>query len=173
MRDHWSLFRGLLRPWTRQVARRVMVGRQLDSDTGNGRFTRLDVDSVVCRAWDVFADLSVDLPSHPMVGSRLNIHLACLTLAFFRALTEYGVARAGAIELTAELTWSFYRKWGVLRRFVERGDSQGRLAVGDIVPLSFPFNPTGYLEFLSPTVEPRLEREDRHAFHSAPVRSSR
>ena len=173
MRDRWSILRGLLTPWTRLVARRVIVGRQLVSDPGSGRFTQLDVDRVVGRAWVVFADLSTDLPGHPMVGSRLNVQLAYLTLAFFRALTEYGVARAGAIELTADLTWSFYGKWGVLQRFVERGDSQERIAVGDIVPLSFPFNPRGYPELLSPTLEPRLERENRHAFHSAPVRSSR
>lgn len=173
MRDRWSLFRGLLRPWTRQVARRVIVGRQLDSDPGSGRFTRLDVDSVVYRAWVVFADLSADSPGRPMVGSRLNIHLACFTLAFFRALTEYGVAHAYAIELTADLTRSFHRQVEVLRRFVETGDPQKRRTVGDIVPLSFPFNSTGYLELLSPIPEPQLEREDRHAFHSATVRSSR
>jgi hypothetical protein len=121
----------------------------------------------------VFADLSADLPGHLIVGSRLNIHLACLTLAFFRALTEYGLARAYAIELTADLTWNFYRKLGILRRFVETGDSQKRLASGDIVPLSFPFNPTGYPELLSPAPEPPLEREDGHAFHFAPLRSSR
>ena len=173
MLDRCSLFRGLPRPWTRQVARRVIVGRQLVSDPEGGRFTQFDVDRVVCRAWVMFADLSADLPGHPMVGSRLNVHVACLTLAFFRALTEYGVARAYAIELTADVTWSFYRRWRVLRRFVETGDPQASPAVGDIVPLSFPFNSTGYLELLFPTPEPQLEREDRHAFRLAPVRSSR
>ena len=173
MRDRWSLFRGLLRPWTRLVARRVIVGRQLVSDPGSGRFTQLDVDRVVGRAWVVFADLSTDLPDHPMVGSRLSVHLACLTLAFFRVLTQYGVARAYAIELTADLTWSFYGRWRVLRRFVGTGDQQAIPAVGDIVPLSFPFSSIIYLELVSPTRERRLEREDLHAFRLAHVRSSR
>jgi hypothetical protein len=120
----------------------------------------------------VFADLSADLPGHPMVGSRLRVRVACLTLAFFRALTEYGVARAYAIELTADLASNFYRRWRVLRRFVGTRDLQASPAVGDIVPLSFPFDSTGYLELLSPTPERRLEREDRHAFRLVPVRSS-
>ena len=121
----------------------------------------------------MFADLSADLPRHLMVGTWLNVHLACLTLAFFRALTEYRVNRAYAIELTADLTWSFYRRWRVLRRFVGKGDPRANRVVGDVVPLSFPLDSTGYLELLSRTLELGLEREDRHAFHSVPVRSSR
>lgn len=176
MRDRWSLLRGLLGLWTRQAARRLIVGRQRSSDPASGRFTRSDVDRVVSRAWVTFADLSVDLPGQPTPGSRLNVRLACLTLAFFRALMEYGVARAYAIELTADLTGSFYREWGVLRRFVETRDPLEHLdslSVGDIVPLSFPFNPPDYTGRLFPTPEAWLEREDRHAFRWAPVRTSR
>lgn len=122
------------------------------------------------------ADLSMDLPSQPTPGSRLNVRLACLTLAFFRALIEYGVARAYAIELTADLTGSLCRKWQALRRFVEIRTplrNLDSLSVGDIVPLSFPFSPLGYIGPLFPSPEPRLEREDRHAFRWAPVRTSR
>jgi hypothetical protein len=115
MRDRWSLFRGLLGPWTRQAAQRIIVGRPRSSDPAGGRFTRSDVDRIVSRAWVTFADLSVDLPGQPTPGFRLNVRLGCITLAFFRALMEYGVARTYAIELTSDLTWSFYKKWGALR----------------------------------------------------------
>ena len=90
----------------------------------------------------------MDLPGQPTLGFRLNVRLACLTLAFFRAFMEYGVARNCAIEFTADLTWSFYEKWGALRRFLRRGDPLGNfksLSLGDIVPLSFPFDPPGYM----------------------------
>lgn len=118
----------------------------------------------------------MDFPSQPTVGSRLNVRLACLTLAFFRALTEYAVARPYAIELTADLTGSFYKKWRALRRFVETRDplkNLDSLPVGDIVPLAFPFDPSGDVVHLSRTPEARLEREDRHASRWAPVRTSR
>ena len=176
MRDRWSLFRGLLGLWTRQAGRRLIVGRQRSSDPASGRFTRSDIDRVVSRAWVTFADLSVDFPSQPTVGSRLNVRLACLTLAFFRALMEYGVACPYAIELTADLTGSFYRKWGALRRFVEtRGALENfhSRSVGDIVPLSFPLEPPDYIRRLFPAREARLEREARHALPWAPVRTSR
>jgi hypothetical protein len=133
-----------------------MVGRQRSSDPASGRFTPADIDRVVSQAWVEFGDLSKDLPSQPTAGSRLNIRLACLTLAFFRALIEYGVARAYAIELTADLTWSFYRKWGALRRFLRRGNPLGNfegLSPGYVVPLPFPFNPPGYAAHWSPTPE--------------------
>jgi hypothetical protein len=67
---------------------------------------------------------------------------------------EYGIARTYAIELTSDLTWSFYKKWGALRRFLKRGDPLGDfkgLSLGDVVPLSFPFNPPGYMARWSPT----------------------
>ena len=156
MRDRWSLFRGLLGPWTRQAAQRIIVGRPRSFDRASGRFTRSDVDRIVSRAWVTFADLSVDLPGQPTPGFRLNVRLGCLTLAFFRALMEYGVARTYAIELTADLTWNFYRKWRALRRFLKRGDPLGNfksLSLGDVVPLSFPFNPPGYMARWSPTPE--------------------
>ena len=156
MHDHWLVFRFLLQPWTRHVARRVIVGRRRSSDPTSGRFTRLDADRMVCAAWMGAADLSVHLPSQPTVGTRFNVRLACLTLAFFRALVDYGVARVYAIELTADMTWSFYKKWGALRRFLKKGDPLGnfkRLSLGDVVPLSFPFNPPGYVAHWFPTPE--------------------
>lgn len=173
MRDRWSLFRGLLGPLTRQAARRVIVGRQMSSDPASGRFTQSDVDHVVSRAWVTFADLFADLPRQATVASRLNVRLACLTLAFFRALLEYDIGHAYAIELTAGVIWSFYWKRGVLGRIVETRDADfDSLSVGDIVPVSSPLNPPGYMGRLFPTPEARLEREDRHAFWTS-VRTPR
>lgn len=168
-----SLFQALLTPWTRRVARRVIIGGPRSSEAADGRFMRSDVDRIVRTAWRTFADLSADLPRQPTVHSRLNVRLACLIC---RALIEQGVVRAYAIEITADLTWSFYREWGVLRRFVKRGDSLGNfdsLSVGDIVPLSFPFNPPGYMGRWFPTPEPRVQHEDRYTPGWTPVRTSR
>ena len=95
----------------------------------------------------------MDLPGQPTFGFRLNVRLACLTLAFFRAFMDYGVARTCAIEFTADLTWSFYKKWGAVRRFLRRGDRLGNfesLSLGDIVPLSIPFNPPRNMAGWSP-----------------------
>lgn len=144
MPERWSLFRIVLQPWTRKAAQRVIVGRQRSSDPASGRFTRSDVDRLVNKAWSAFADLAADLPGQPTAGAHLNARLACLTLAFFRAFIGYGVAGAYAIELTADLTWSFYTKWGAIRRFFKKGDPLGNLRHPSLeysVALPLPFNP--------------------------------
>ena len=175
MPDRWSLFRGLLGPWARHAARRVIVGRQRSAEPASERFARSDVDRIVSRAGVGSADLLRDLDSQTLVGSRSNVRLACLTLAFFRALTEYGVDRTYAIELTADLSRSSNGKWA-FGRFVEIGDvfrGFSVLSVGDVMPPSFPFNPPGRAGLPSLTPEARLECDDRHASRWTSVRSSR
>lgn len=170
-----SLFQVLLTPWTRRAARRVIIGKPRSSEPADGRFTRSDVDRVVRTAWRIFADLSTDLPTQTTAHSRLNVRLACLTLAFWRALIEQGVVRAYAIELTADLTRSVYSTWGALRRVVKKGDPLGNvdsLSGGDIVPLLFSFNPPGYTGRWVPTPEVRVQREDRYTPRWTTVRTS-
>jgi len=175
MLNRLSLFRGLLQPWSRHAARRVIVGRPRSSDPASGRFTRPDVDQLVSRTWLTFKDISVDLPNQPTPSSRLKVRLACLTLAFFRALIASGVAHACAIELTAELTGSFYKTWGTLRRSLKRGDlgDLKRLSLVDVVPLSVPFNPPGTFASGSPTFEAPNQGEDQGRFRGTPVHASR
>ena len=175
MLNRSSLFRGLLQPWSRHAARQVIVGRRRSSDPAAGRFTRSDVDGVVSTAWVTFMDLCGDVPSQTKRGSRLNFRLACLTLAFFRALIEHGVARTYAVELTADLTWSFYKTWGTLRRLLKKGDPLGDLKRRslEVVPLSFPFNPPAYFACGSPTSKAPFQGEDRCPFRWRPVHASR
>lgn len=134
-----SIFRAFLKPWTRRVARCVIAGRHRSLDQTSGRFTLAEVDRLNSEAWRTFSELAMHLPDQSIVRSRLNIRLACLTLAFFRALMHHGVDRAYAIELT-DLTWSVYGKWGAIRSLMSRGNPRRRLkdlALSDVVPFSF------------------------------------
>ena len=144
----------LVKPWTQRVARRVIVGRRRSKRPEDGRFTHAEVKSLVRDAWSIFAGLEPHLATQPTVGSRLNVKLACLTMAFFQALLRHGLERAFAIEIVGDLTWAFYVKWctvgrllgghGVVAHF-------GYLKPGDLVPLLLPFNPPGYVAKWVPT----------------------
>jgi hypothetical protein len=82
------------------------------------------------------------------MGSRLNVKLACLTLAFFHALLQRGLERAHAIEIIAELQLDLLCQLGRSCPFLGgRGVTThfGDLKRGEVVSLLFPFNPPGYI----------------------------
>ena len=68
-----------------------------------GRFTRADVDRLLQQAWREFDRLAPLVPQEPTIGSRMNVRLACFTLAFLQATTAAGVERSYAIELMADV----------------------------------------------------------------------
>jgi len=141
-------FRIVFKPLTHRVARRALVGRHWSRRPEDRRFTHAEVKDLVEDAWGIFARLEPRLAAQPTRGSRLNVKLACLTLAFFRAFLKSGIERTYAIEIIAELNWVFYAKWGALARFLGgRGVTThfGDLKPGEVVPLLFPFNPPGYI----------------------------
>jgi hypothetical protein len=148
MKQPAPLFGLIMKPVSRLAARRALSGRLRSSRPEDGRFTRSDVTGLVERAWSLFAERGRHLPSQPTLGSRLQVRLACLTLGFFQALLERGCDRVYAIELTADVSWRIYARWGTVVRLLRgRGVTvlPKGLAAGEIVPLRFPFNPPGYL----------------------------
>lgn len=138
----------MISPVVRWAALRTMVGRnRLRDRPDQGRFTRTDVRRIHGEAWRLFGELGSGLPLEPTRGGRMNVSLACVTLAYLQALLAAGVERAYAIELIADAAWKIYEQWGrvprVLARFVTR-DPVGRMRwrVGSF--LRFPFNPPAY-----------------------------
>jgi ubiquinone biosynthesis protein len=84
----------------------------------------------------------------------MNVLLACLTLAFFRALVAAGIERDYAIELVSDAAWKVYEKWGALARLIARGlarDALARLRWCVNLFLRFPFNGPGYIYERPPT----------------------
>ncbi len=143
-------------PWTRQVARRIIVGRLRSRRAPEqGRFTRVDVDGILAAAWARYARNAPTLTPQPTVGSKMNVRLACFTLAFLDALLEKGIARDYAIELVADGAWGIYCVWGRLASKMARLKRSKNSALGFAtsanaghaggVSLSFPFNAPGYL----------------------------
>jgi L-2-amino-thiazoline-4-carboxylic acid hydrolase len=142
------LFRVVLRHWTHQAARRVIVGRSRSRRAEDGRFTSAEVKDLVRDTWRIFDKKAPLLPEQPTAGTRLNLRLSCLTLACFQALLRRGTERGYAIEITSDLAWTFYAKWAALGRLLRgRGITThlGHLEAGETVPLLFPFNPPGYV----------------------------
>lgn len=83
----------------------------------------------------------------------MNIRLACLTVALFRALLAQGVERAYALELVSDFTWTIYERWGRVARLLGRlrlrpatkAALLTRVQPDGTVALRFPFNPPGYV----------------------------
>ncbi len=142
-------------PWTRRVARRVLVGRlRARSAPDHGRLTRGDVDGFLTAAWRGYAEHASALTPQPTVGSTMNVRLACFTLSFLHALLAKGIDREYAIELVADGAWGVYGVWGRLASKLARlkPGKQSTLGFASAaaghtggVSLSFPFNAPGYL----------------------------
>lgn len=138
----------VIKPVIGRAALRTMVGRNRCRDRPDqGRFSRAEVQLVHREAWRLVGQLASELPTESTRGARVNVLLACVSLAYLRALVAEGVERAYAIELLADAAWQIYKQWGriprVLARLVAR-DPVGRMRwrVGSF--LRFPFNPPAY-----------------------------
>lgn len=139
---------GAGKPFVRIVARRALAGRgRSRSDPTAGRFTRSQISRIVNGAFERFERQVPGLPSEPTLGSRQNVLLAALTLSFLDALEADGIERGYAIELTGDVCWRFYQKWGqgtrVATRLITR-DPVRRLRLSVNAFLTFPFGRPGY-----------------------------
>jgi hypothetical protein len=102
------------RPLAARAARQVLVGRNRARKSPElGRFTRADVDGLLKAAWIRYAEAVVKVPPEPTIGSRMNVRLACFTMAFFNALLGSGTDRGYAIELVSDATWNVYTSIGM------------------------------------------------------------
>ncbi len=138
-------------PLTRWAARRALVGRsRARRDPSRGRFTRADVQRLVARAWQWYDAQVPRVPTLPTVGSRLNLKLACWTVALFHSLLDAGVDRDEAVDLVADVMWRLFQQWGrvgqVLTRLRPELKTRPRHLLPDgTIDLGFPFSPPAYV----------------------------
>jgi hypothetical protein len=142
----------LYRPLAKRAARHVLVGRDRSTQLPDrGRFTRRDVDDLLKRAWIDYAARSKKLSPEPTFGSRMNVRLACFTMAFFDALLAVDTERDYAINLIADTAWRVYRLWSLAALGLARLTPGRRTSLAFAVnrrgglSLSFPFNAPGYI----------------------------
>src|SRR5690554_362664 len=94
-----KLFKWIARPVVHSAACQTLIGRNRSrTDLRAGRFSRSDVDHVLNETWSAFERMEVDVSTEPTFGSRMNVQLAALTLAFFQSLQSAGVPKDEAIE---------------------------------------------------------------------------
>jgi hypothetical protein len=134
---------------SRRHLRRALVGRSIDLDAPErGRFTRHDIDAVAERAFGGFDDLVGYAEQDEMErrGNRLNVRLAVLTIALYRALLDAGVPRGHACDLVADAGWGLYdisaRTLAAAARFRSR-DQQQQINTVIRWLLRFPFSAPG------------------------------
>lgn len=138
----------LFRPTVRWAAHQVLPGRNRSRrQPERGRFTHADVDSILVETWHRYVELAPAAPEEPTLGSRMNVHLAVLSLACFQTLRAHGAEQPYAIELFADMAWAIYAQWGRIPDSVARLLAQTplqRLRLDVAAFLRFPFNPPGY-----------------------------
>lgn len=138
-----------LKPVLNWAARRALVGRRRDAQwPAAGRFSRSDVDGILRRLWRTFDELAPYIPAQPTLGARMNVRLACATVAAYRALVESGVEGRQAADLIADIGWAVYEKWSVLPKLISRAATRSpvrRLAIATGLFRRFPFTPPGYI----------------------------
>ena len=102
----------MMRRLVRGVLGRGLDGRRVDpDDASRGRFCARDLDEVAgstLRHMDQLF-LRADLGQLSSLGNRLNVRLAVLTIALYRALLDFGVERDHAADLVADVGWRVYR----------------------------------------------------------------
>jgi len=136
------------RPFVKALTIRALVGRNRSpGDATAGRFTRSDAIELVDATSKRFDTHIPDLPTEPTLRSRQNVMLAALTLSFTEALEEAGIDRRYAVELTSDLCWRIYRRWGQATRLGTRliaSSSVRRLRLSVDAFLTFPLSRPGY-----------------------------
>ena len=154
-----STFKLVARPVTKWAAHRALVGRnRARHEPQIGRFTRSEVDHLLNQTWHTFDGLVSAVSQEPTVGSRLNVRLAALTLAFLQNLTAAGVERDYAVALIGDTCWNIYQYWGrvghlfaSLSRHDPIKDHARHVGKDGSWQMSFPFNPPGYRARYVPT----------------------
>ncbi|MFV1998433.1 MAG: L-2-amino-thiazoline-4-carboxylic acid hydrolase [Acidiferrobacterales bacterium] len=144
-----TLIKTIFRPTIKRAARAALVGRMRDRDSPDkGRFTRAEVDRILKQTWQSYDQLAPLVPREPKLGNRMNMLLACTSLAFFRVLLAADIEREYAISLFSDLAWKVYQTWGrlpiIVARVVTR-DPRKRVRIAVNMFLRFPFTPPGYI----------------------------
>ena len=141
--------KSIVRPLLRWATRRALVGRSRSTfSPEKGRFTRADVDRIIRQLWRSYDELVPGIPWEPTLGARLNLRLACATVAAHRALVEAGVEKEEAVRLIADVAWEVCGKGAALPGLVARAfarDPVRRLRITTDLVRRFPFNPPGYV----------------------------
>jgi|SRR5579859_955186 len=152
-----TVFKVVCKPITRWAGQRALVGRNRSrNEPEKGRFTGAEVDRLLDQSWRAFDDHMPDVSREPTFGSRLNVRLAALTLAFHETLTGAGIERSYATELVADACWKIYQFWGypglyLTGLFPARRDPAKHVRPDGTWPMALPFNYPGYIARYVPT----------------------
>ncbi len=133
----------------RRVLRQRLAGRRIDpDDPARGRFESADIGWISGATLAEAARLRPEarIAELSSVGNRLNVSLAVLTVALYRALLDFGVARSHAADLVADIGWYVYELGArpvVLATRLTSSDPHRRMVVALRLLLRFPFSAPG------------------------------
>lgn len=144
-----NLLRLIYRHVIRKAALSGLAGRNRDrAQPEKGRFTHADIHNLLAEVWKKFDLLALNVPKQTAFGNQMNLYLSCITLCCFQTFLELGVEYSYAIELTGDVSWKVYEKWGAIPIIFTRFRYQNpreRMRFSVNAFLKFPFGPPGYL----------------------------
>lgn len=112
-----------------------------------GRFDPCEIQAILDDAFNDYDTQAPDLPREASAGGRLMVHVAALTMGFYRALLARRVPESEARSLTAGVTWRAYDKMATIPTvFSTIGASSARDRVKRATDLfrRFPFSSPSY-----------------------------
>jgi len=106
-----------------------------------------EASSLLADTWVHYDELEGELDVASNAGAVLTTHLAVLTLALFKALTQRGFSRPDAQSRIHDLAWDIYKLWGAVPLAMARtftSNPRKRLKLATDAFRRFPFSPPSY-----------------------------
>ena len=75
-------------------------------------FNKAQIQQILTDTWKEFVLLEPDLPKQETLGATFTIHLACATVAMYKALLQAGKSQDAATHLVYRIGWKIYTRMG-------------------------------------------------------------
>ena len=110
--------------------------------------SRAQMGRVLHSGWQRYDALRPGVPRGGSLGNRQVLVVAGVTLAFYRALMDAGLARDAAVKLVSLVVWVLLRPIADLAWLAAKLRTRGRLSqvrVMMLLSLRYPFGPPGFV----------------------------
>jgi len=110
-------------------------------------YSKDKIRDILYSYWKRYLRLIQDIPTMPTLGGSLMVHLAAMSTAFYRELSDKGQTDENATSLFYDIAWEVYRKMGRLSWLLAGWGNKGgysRLIKATKLFRAFPFNSPSY-----------------------------
>lgn len=104
-----------------------------------------EVEEILYGYWEKYLQLKSEIPTQPTLGGTLMVHLAAMSIAFYRELMLRGQNKEMTTQVFYDIAWKVYVKMGKLSWWLSgRGNRYNHLLRATRLFRKFPFNSPSY-----------------------------